>query len=70
MSFKKSKTNHASNGIIGKSLQDNNTFSFLLILLRDPKDPVVIRVRLARVEREDRRATEVSLVCRVCLDLR
>lgn len=39
-------------------------------MFRDPKDPVVIRARLARVEREDRRATEVSPVCRVCLDLR
>lgn len=35
----------------------------------DPKDPVETRVRLERVVREDRRDTEDSLVCRVCLDL-
>ncbi|CAB1445080.1 unnamed protein product [Pleuronectes platessa] len=36
----------------------------------DPKDPVVTRVRLGRLVREDRRDTEASLVCRVCPDLR
>jgi len=35
----------------------------------DPKDPVVTRVRLERLVREDRRDTEVSPVCRVYLDL-
>lgn len=35
----------------------------------DPKDPVVTRVRLGSLVREDRRDTEVSPVCRVYLDL-
>ena len=35
----------------------------------DPKDPVETRVKLERVVREDRKDTEDSLVCRVCLDL-
>jgi len=35
----------------------------------DPKAPVVTRVRLGRLVREDRRDTEVSPVCRVYLDL-
>lgn len=45
-------------------------FCDCLIANRDLKDPVVIRVRLEKVVREDRRDTGVSLVCRVCLDLR
>lgn len=36
----------------------------------DLKDPAVTRVRLESPVREDRRATEDSLVCKVCLDLR
>ncbi|KAJ8257961.1 hypothetical protein GJAV_G00191620 [Gymnothorax javanicus] len=35
----------------------------------DLKDHVETRVRLVRRVNADRRATEVSLVCRVCLDL-
>jgi len=35
----------------------------------DPKDPVVTRVRLERLAKEDRRDTEVSPVCRVSPDL-
>lgn len=37
---------------------------------QDLKDPVVTRVSLERTVSEDRRDTEVSLVCRVCPDLR
>lgn len=41
-----------------------------LLVLRDPKDPAVTRVRLESLVSEDRRDTEASLVCRVCPDLR
>lgn len=38
-------------------------------LFRGPKDPVVTRVRVERLVREDRRDIEASLVCRVSPDL-
>ena len=40
------------------------------LILRDPKDPVVTRVRLESLVKEDRRDTEVSRVCRVSPDPR
>lgn len=46
------------------------TVSFDLLVFRDPKDPVVTRVKVERVVREDRRDTGASPVCRVCPDLR
>jgi len=42
---------------------------FPFLCFRDPKDLVVIRVRQEKLEKEVRRDTEDSLVCRVCQDL-
>lgn len=47
--------------------QIDELFPFLCI--RDPKDLVAIRVRQENLEKEVRRDTEDSPVCRVCLDL-
>lgn len=47
--------------------QVDGLFPFLCI--RDPKDLVVIRVSQEKLEKEVRRDTEDSPVCRVCLDL-
>lgn len=48
----------------------SKALSDYFVATRDLKDLVVTRVRLESLVREDRRDTEVSLVCRVFRDLR